>query len=887
MDSTRSPIAIAIPTSDVIAATTSNASPIIGWENGFLEGRTAFGLKPYADRHFGGGFWSRKNEITCYGFFDAVSGLGTASRNYRDALRNAGFKVTSITIFEGDKRFETKPDVGIGRGGCGLSSRNKVNVFFLNADVVHRFFIDGRQHLLDDSYNIAVWYWELAHFRPDWANSFGAFDEIWVTTEFCRRSISASSPIPVNVLPQTVSLDPNLPKLSRSRFRIPEDVFVFGTIFDVSSVVDRKNPIAAIRAFKAAFGERDDVMLVLKYHSGHHYPADIVDLHSEAGAARNIRFFGQHFDEAENLSFKDALDCLVSPHRSEGFGLNIAEAMLFGKPVVTTDYGGSTDFVDERTGYPVRYKLVDVGRPVGPYPANALWADCDIDHLTERMLEVFDDREEAAARGQRGHDRIEALFGAEVSGRKLREHFDALEVFDAPPSFLRSRFAGASSTLEHHRAQPITFSIVVPVYNIAADLLEKCVSSVINQTYPTWEMILHDDGSTKDDTLRMLASLQGRDARIKVSLGAPNGGIAVATNAAIALSCGEFVALLDNDDELSPDALQEMAAAIAKAGDADLLYSDEDKIETDGRYSDHYFKPDWSPEHLESVMYLLHFLVVRRSVLLEIGGFRPAYSGAQDYDLALRASRVARRIVHVPKVLYHWRKIPGSASEIVDAKPDALVRAADALQDHLDHVRPGAMVESGLATGLFRVRDKVGPDYPVTLVIFTDNRSGDVPGRGRINLFDHFVASIFEKTRTRRCDLRILAVDNGNLTDGQVKSLRVRGGRVVSYKETGPRFNFARKANFAFSHVATDLFVLLNDDMEIITPDWVDALVELAQRPTTGLVGARLLFPDDSIQHCGVVLGIQKQRRARLSPADGERHRLQCLHTCDPAIIWR
>ena len=212
-------------------------------------------------------------------------------------------------------------------------------------------------------------------------------------------------------------------------------------------------------------------------------------------------------------------------------------------------------------------------------------------------------------------------------------------------------------------------------------------------------------------------------------------------------------------------------------------------------------------------------------------------------------------MVHIPKVLYHWRKIPGSAAATVDAKPVALQRAELALQDHVNAGGRQATVFPGLLPGVFRVRHAIPSDLPVTLVIFTDNRDADVPRRGKINLFDHFLESILTKTQTV-CTMRILAVDNGNLSKAQRSLVEKNGGQIISYD--GPRspFNLSKKANFALKHVKTEIVIRLNDDMEILSSDWIDALVEVARRPAMGIVGARLLYPDDRIQHCGVILGI-------------------------------
>lgn len=819
--------------------------------HGYKEGRTPFGFAPYKDRKLSQAHRGPRRAVNFFGFLNAQSGLGRAARGYLSALQTSGREVDAFAICGSGLGYETSVYSRQQDGEPAKSSRsNKINIFNINADMVHKFFLDQRLDLLDGSFNIGIWVWELAHFRQDWASMFGAFDEIWVPSEFCRSAIAAVSPVPVYVVPHVVALDAPARPSSRSRLRIPERAYVFGCIFDVGSALERKNPQAVIRAFIEAFGDRSDVMLVVKYHSTRSHLDQIASLHKLAAGGANIKFYGGTWSDEEVVSFKSSLDCYVSAHRSEGFGLNIAESLLLGTPVIATNYSGSCDFVDETSGFPVNYAMAEVGQQIGPYPPHALWADPDADDLVRKMRFAESSREEALSRARAGQRSIQENNSVEAIGLRIRERLDRID-----GSCGADRKRAGEYTYFHYESNGPRISLVVPVYNIEAEYLGKCINSVIAQSYNNWELVLHDDGSDRRETLDKLLTYKGIDHRIKISMGSANEGIAGATNAAIALTSGEFIAFLDDDDEIDPEALKEIAAAIAANPGADLLYTDEDKIDPDGTFCDHYLKPDWSPEHLESTAYLLHMMVVRRSVLLEVGGLRAQYSGAQDFDLSLRLSRVARRVVHVPKVLYHWRKIPGSAAAVVDAKPIGLQRAGEALEDHLAASGRQATVSPGLLPGLFRVRDVITKGLPVTLVIFTDNRSADVPGRGRINLFDHFVRSIFEKTKTA-CDMRILAIDNSNLSEAQRKIIRSAGGSVVGYKGESPKFNFSSKVNFALAQVKTELVVLLNDDMEIVSEDWLDALIELAQRPTTGVVGARLLYTDDRIQHCGVNLGI-------------------------------
>jgi GT2 family glycosyltransferase len=315
--------------------------------------------------------------------------------------------------------------------------------------------------------------------------------------------------------------------------------------------------------------------------------------------------------------------------------------------------------------------------------------------------------------------------------------------------------------------------------------------------------------------------------------------------------------MLDNDDTLHEDALLEVARALFHDPDIDVIYTDEDKIDESGQRIDTYHKPDWSPEHLESVMYVLHMLVVRKRLFLKLGGFRDAYSGAQDYDLMLRLSRTTQKIHHIPRALYHWRAVEGSAASVVDAKPYALQAGFRALQDHVRQKHADrAWVEDGLLPGTFRVRRRILGAPRVSLLILTNNGALDLPGRGRFHMVDNLVDSILRRTAYR--NFEIVVVDNGRITGAQAERFRSLGVRLEDF--TGPvvPFNYAAKANYALRVCRTEHLVILNDDMEVIDEDWLGALLELSQDPEIGAVGGRLLHADGTIQHVGCVIGVNK-----------------------------
>lgn len=392
-------------------------------------------------------------------------------------------------------------------------------------------------------------------------------------------------------------------------------------------------------------------------------------------------------------------------------------------------------------------------------------------------------------------------------------------------------------------------SVLTPVYNTDPRWLRACIESVRGQVYPDWELCLADDGSTARETLRVLQQYQG-DSRIKLVRLTGNSGISVATNAALQAATGEFVALLDHDDELAPEALFEVVRLLNQHQDADFIYSDEDKLDAAAQRCDPYFKPDWSPEHFRSCMYTCHLMVLRASLVAELGGFRRGVEGSQDYDLVLRVIERSARIHHLPLILYHWRKVSGSMAASGLAKKWAVDAGERALSDHLVRSGTDAVVVRGPAPGLYRVRYRIAGKPLVSIVIPTDGRSREAGGR-IVNLLTNCVRSIVEKSTYGHYE--IIVADNGQLPPATIAYLEGVSHRRVHFE--GP-FNYARKLNFAVRHSRGEHLLLFNDDIEVITPDWIEAMLEYSQQPAIGAVGAKLLYPDGRLQHIGVVMGV-------------------------------
>jgi GT2 family glycosyltransferase len=402
------------------------------------------------------------------------------------------------------------------------------------------------------------------------------------------------------------------------------------------------------------------------------------------------------------------------------------------------------------------------------------------------------------------------------------------------------RLAAMRRALPHLRYRP-TISVVVPVHDPEPAWLRDALRSVMRQVYPNWELCVADDASTRPEIRELLKRFEAHP-RVKVTYIDRNLGIAGASNAAAKLASGEFVGFLDHDDVLKPNALFEVVRLLNETPGLDFVYSDRDKQEMDGRLTGTFFKPDWSPDLLMSVNYVTHFSVVRRSVLQKVGGFREGFEGSQDYDLFLRLTEVTDRIGHVPLPLYSWRKVPGSAAVSIDEKDYAWEAGARALADAARRRGHPADVVPALAPYRYRTRHRIQGEPKVRIII---------PTRDRSRLLRLCVDSIRSKSTYRNYEIAV--VDNQSREQATLDYLSSFDGTVHSYPHP---FNYARLINFAARQVGdTDFFLFLNNDMEVVSSEWIEALVEHGQRSEVAAVGARLLFPDGRPQHEGIMVG--------------------------------
>ncbi len=390
-------------------------------------------------------------------------------------------------------------------------------------------------------------------------------------------------------------------------------------------------------------------------------------------------------------------------------------------------------------------------------------------------------------------------------------------------------------------------SVLMPVFNPPPDFLRLAIDSLRNQLYLDWELCIADDASTNPLVRTILDEASGSDPRIKVTFRPKNGHISLATNSALDLAAGEFVALLDQDDLLAEHALYHVVLALNDNPDLDLIYSDEDKIDANGQRFGHYFKPDWNPDLFLAQNLISHLGVYRRSIACSIGGFRHGYKGSQDWDFALRFvdSGIAEdHIQHIPRILYHWRAIPGSTASGVEAMAYAVDADCRALNDYWARRDVVATVRP-VEAGCFITQLPCQTVQPlVSLIICT---------RNRVDLLSQCYDGIAACTSYK--NIEILIVDNGSDDPATLKYLSGlhESGKALVLRHPGP-FNFPALNNLAASHALGELLCLINNDIVPKNANWLTDMVVHALRPEIGAVGAKLYYPDGSIQHAGVFL---------------------------------
>jgi len=410
--------------------------------------------------------------------------------------------------------------------------------------------------------------------------------------------------------------------------------------------------------------------------------------------------------------------------------------------------------------------------------------------------------------------------------------------------------------IENFKSLPL-ISIIMPVYNVDPKWLALAIDSLHNQWYTSWELCIADDASTNKETLDFLDTMN--DPKIKIVNLEKNVNISGASNAALKLASGEYIALMDNDDELTPDALYEMVKTINETG-AEFIYSDEDKLTLDGKYCDPHFKPDYSPDMFLSQNYISHFTVIKKTLIDTLEGWTVGLEGSQDYDLYLKVLELTNNIAHIPKVLYHWRKVPGSTAVEFNAKSYAQVAGKKALENALKRRDIDAEVLDAKYPGTYRVK------YEIKGSVFRVQGSGKnklplvsivIPFKDKPELLDVCINSVLDISTYQNYE--IIGISNNSEeaeTFEMMKKLTSKDSRVSFYEYNIP-FNYSAINNHAVKKYAKGKhIILLNNDIEVISEEWIESMLEFSQRDDVGAVGAKLYYPDDTIQHAGVTMGV-------------------------------
>ncbi len=439
-------------------------------------------------------------------------------------------------------------------------------------------------------------------------------------------------------------------------------------------------------------------------------------------------------------------------------------------------------------------------------------------------------------------------FGPKEFWVRLHERFEPEEIpyADWYPVYCPGEEELERQKKQRFSARPV-FSIAVPVYKTPEKYLRAMLDSVLEQTYPDWELVIAD-GSPEDRAVSdVLREYKSRDSRIRVKNLRQNSGIAGNTNAAFEMASGDYIALLDHDDRIAPNALYEAACAINRDPSADMIYTDEDKIR--GEKEEHFqphFKPDFNLDLLRSNNYICHFLIVKKTLLDRTGGLREDYEGAQDYDFILRCAENASHIVHIPEILYHWRTHGESTADNPVSKMYAYEAGKRAVSDHLQRTHTPGEVITLPDFGFYRVRYPVLGEPLVSVII---------PNKDHVDLLRNCIDSLTEKTGYQNYE--ILIVENNSTEEETFRYYKELSGRpYIRLLRYDKPFNYSAINNYAARKAKGEYLLFLNNDVTVRETDWMSEMLGVCERPDVGAVGVKLLYPDDTIQHAGCVIGI-------------------------------
>lgn len=431
---------------------------------------------------------------------------------------------------------------------------------------------------------------------------------------------------------------------------------------------------------------------------------------------------------------------------------------------------------------------------------------------------------------------------------RLHERFEPEEVPYGP--WYRA-YIPTEETLETQRKQKFDYSplisIAVPAYQTPVEFLRQMIESLIVQTYSNWELCIVNASPDNEEMQKVLAEYSAGDSRVRFCNLKENLGIAENTNRAFAMAKGEFVGLLDHDDLLAPNALYEIVKILQDHPQADVLYTDEDKVTTelDEHFQPH-LKPDFNLDLLRSNNYICHFFVVRKSIVEKAGGFRKEFDGAQDYDFIFRCTEKAGEVLHVPEILYHWRTHKASTADNPASKMYAFEAGKRAIEAHLERTGTKGEVSHTQDLGFYRVKYPVQGKPLVSVII---------PNKDEKETLQTCLEMLEKNTGYQ--NFEIIIVENNSTTDEIFRYYKeLSGNRKIHLLRWGKEFNYSAINNFATAHAKGEYLLFLNNDVKSINPDWLEEMLGVCQRPEVGGVGAKLIYPDNTIQHAGCVIGM-------------------------------
>jgi predicted O-linked N-acetylglucosamine transferase (SPINDLY family)/glycosyltransferase involved in cell wall biosynthesis len=504
--------------------------------------------------------------INIAGYINGEFGVGEGVRANIKAIEAAGipFAINNFTRSPHRKQDTTYQNFS-------QDNPYPVNLIQVNADEVSTFLKYTGSSYLANRYNIGFWAWEIPEFPQKWQPVFDNFHEIWTYSNYCAEAISIVSPIPVIKIMPSIDLPQSY--LNIKSLGLPENKFIFLFVFDFSSRIERKNPLAAIQAFKQAFGEDDSVLLILKSANSEKNVKDLALLKSALANSTNIKHLDGYLSKDEINGLLYNCDCYLSLHRCEGFGLTMAEAMFYGKPVIATGYSSNTEFMNVGNSFLVKYKLVPIEADCGPYKKGNMWAQPDTEHAAYLMRHVFNNYQEAQEIGAIAAKDIKTLLSPKVAGSKIKKRLEYIaEITDNFQSLSRGMFEKSSAVkaTKIQNAQPLV-SICIPTYNGAA-FIGEAIQSALAQTYPNIEVIISDDGST-DETIAIAQSFTSQtSADFRIILHR-NYGLSQNWNFCISQAKGKYIKFLFQDDFLAPECIAKMVAVAEQNPKIGMVFS--------------------------------------------------------------------------------------------------------------------------------------------------------------------------------------------------------------------------------------------------------------------------------------------------------------------------